>query len=171
MLFTAAKIVSSALPSDMISQSLWRATSHLAPRLSALPREVDVLVVGGGITGLTAAYLLARSGLRVVVVERERIGAGETGNTSAHLTQITDLRLSDLAGRFGRDGARLAWEGGGVAIDLIESIVEREGIDCDFARVPGWLCAPFLEPHEDESQALRTDAALAAELGLKDFAP
>jgi glycine/D-amino acid oxidase-like deaminating enzyme/nitrite reductase/ring-hydroxylating ferredoxin subunit len=151
----------------MPRESLWRATSQLAARRSPLPREVDVLVVGGGITGITAAYLLARSGRRVAVVERERIGAGETGNTSAHLTQITDLRVSDLAGRFGRDGARLAWEGGGVAIDLIESIVEREGIDCDFARVPGWLCGPFLEPEKDESDALRADAALAAELGIQ----
>jgi len=152
----------------MNSQSLWRATAaHPARRQTTLPREVDVLVVGGGITGLTAAYLLARSGRRVAVLERETIGAGETGNSSAHLTQITDLRLSDLAKRFGRDGARLAWEGGGVAIDLIESIVEREAIDCDFARVPGWLCGPFLEPATDESESLRADAALAAELEIQ----
>lgn len=137
-----------------------------APRHSVLPRETDVVVVGGGITGLTAAYLLARSGRRVLVAERERIGAGETGNTSAHLTQITDLRLADLARRFGRDGARLACEGGGVALDLIESIVERESIDCDFARVPGWLCGPFLESETDESDSLRADAALADELGI-----
>src|SRR5512132_461555 len=133
----------------MISQSLWRATSHLAPRLSALPREVDVLVVGAGITGLTAAYLLARSGRRVAVVERERIGAGESGNTSAHLTQITDLRITQLAKRFGREAARLAWDGGGAAIDLIESIVERESIDCGFVRVPGWLCPPFFDDGDD----------------------
>ena len=151
----------------MRHQSIWRATAGVARHSSALPREVDVLVVGGGITGLTAAYLLARSGQRVAVVERERIGAGETGNTSAHLTQITDLRLTDLAGRFGRDGARLAWEGGGVAIDLIDSIVEREGIDCDFARVPGWLCGPFVEPETDEREALRADAELAAQLGIQ----
>lgn len=151
----------------MHSQSLWRATAADSTRRQpSLPREVDVLVIGGGITGLTAAYLLARSGRRVAVVERERIGAGETGNTSAHLTQITDLRLSDLARRFGRDGARLAWDGGGVAIDLIESIVEHEAIDCDFARVPGWLCSPFLDPESDESDSLRDDALLADELGI-----
>jgi len=127
---------------------------------------VEVLVVGAGITGLTAAYLLARSGKRVAVVERERVGSGETGNTSAHLTQITDLRLTTIAARFGRDAARLAWEGGGLAIDLVESIVEREGIECGFMRVPGWLCPPFFEP-TDDGRALREDAELALEIGIQ----
>ncbi|MEO6529087.1 MAG: FAD-binding oxidoreductase, partial [Gemmatimonadaceae bacterium] len=124
-----------------------------------------MLVVGAGITGLTAAYLLARSGKRVAIAERERIGSGETGNTSAHLTQITDLRITELARRFGREAARLAWDGGAVAIDLIESIVEREGIACDFARVPGWLCPPFFEPDND-GRSLLADVELAQELGI-----
>ena len=125
-----------------------------------------MLVVGAGITGLTAAYLLARSGKRVAVVERERVGSGETGNTSAHLTQITDLRLTTIADRFGRDAARLAWEGGGMAIDLVESIVEREGIECGFMRVPGWLCPPFFES-TDDGRALREDVELALEIGIQ----
>ena len=150
----------------MLRESLWRTTSRISTRTATLPREVDVLVVGAGITGLTTAYLLARSGQRVAVVERERIGSGETGNTSAHLTQITDLRLTTLADRFGRDAARLAWEGGGVAIDLIESIVEREGIECGFARVPGSLCPPFFDA-QDDARGLLADFELARELGIQ----
>src|SRR5690349_3171221 len=149
----------------MRDESIWRSTAEIPRYDSPLPREVDVLVVGAGITGLTAAYLLAKSGKRVAVVERERLGAGETGNTSAHLTEITDLRLTDLAGRFGRECARLMWDGGTIAIDLIESIVEVEGIDCGFARVPGWLCSPFFEESRDER--IRDDAQLASELGIE----
>lgn len=149
----------------MRDESLWRSTARIAPYAAPLPREVDVLVVGAGITGLTTAYLLAQSGKRVAVVERERIGAGETGNTSAHLTAITDLRLTELADRFGREGARLAWDGGTIAIDLIESIVEREGIDCGFARVPGWLCSPFFDDAPDDK--LRDDADLARALEIQ----
>src|SRR6185503_5567146 len=127
----------------------------------------DVVIVGAGITGLTAAYLLKRSGKRVAVFERERIGAGETGNTSAHLTCVTDLRLGDMVKRFGREAARRVWDGGAAAIDLIESNASLRGIDCGFRRVPGFLCTPFTgEAGDADLKSLREDAELAAELGF-----
>ena len=149
----------------MPSQSLWRAV--LAPRFPVrkLPHDVDVVIIGAGITGLTAAYLLKKSGKRVAVFDRERIGAGETGNTSAHLTYVTDVRLTALAKHFGKEGATLAWQGGATAIDLIETHVRELGIDCGFQRVPGYLYAALHGSH-DESQSLREDAELAAELGF-----
>jgi glycine/D-amino acid oxidase-like deaminating enzyme/nitrite reductase/ring-hydroxylating ferredoxin subunit len=150
----------------VIEQSLWRAGS--APRFrGTLPNQVDVVVIGGGICGLTAAYLLKRSGRRVAVLERERIGAGETGNTSARLTYVTDTRLTELAKQFGEDTARLAWTSGAVAIDLIESNAAN-GIECDFRRVPGFLCAPFLDDPDPQKslEALLDDADLARTLGF-----
>lgn len=150
----------------VIDQSLWRATT--APRFTgALPTEVDVVIVGGGICGLTTAYLLKRSGKRVAVLERSRIGAGDTGNTSAHVTYITDERITQLAKEFGENGARLAWRAGAVAIDLIEANI-RTGIACSFQRVPGYLCAPFFEDENPGAtrDALRADAELAAKLGF-----
>jgi glycine/D-amino acid oxidase-like deaminating enzyme/nitrite reductase/ring-hydroxylating ferredoxin subunit len=149
----------------MRDESLWRRTTDLTPHRSQLPREVDVLVVGGGITGLTAAYLLARSGKRVAVVDREIVGSGETGNTSAHLTAITDLRLSEIDKRFGREAARLVWDAGAIAIDMIESIVEQESIDCGFARVPGWLISPYFDDKHDDQ--IRSDADVARAIGVE----
>jgi glycine/D-amino acid oxidase-like deaminating enzyme/nitrite reductase/ring-hydroxylating ferredoxin subunit len=150
----------------MIDQSLWRAAD--LPRFGdrPLPREVDVVVIGAGITGLTAAHLLKRSGRTVAVVERERIGSGETGNTSAHLAFVTDLRLTELAKRFGRNAARLVWQGQAAAIDLIESNVREGGIACGFTRVPGFLCAPFPDDDAGDVRGLESDAALASELGF-----
>ena len=127
-------------------QAVWRA-AHL-PRFDgdAFPKEVDVAVVGGGITGLTAAFLLKQSGRTVAVFERERIGAGETGNTSGHLTYVTDQPLQTLVRRFGRGAARLVWEGGARAIDLIETVATgQDETRCAFRRVPGFCCAPFVK--------------------------
>src|SRR5688572_5797991 len=73
------------------SQSLWIATSRY-PRFRPLKGDlrVDVAVVGGGITGLTAAALLAAAGKSVAVVEASRIAGGVTGYTTAHLTEVVD---------------------------------------------------------------------------------
>lgn len=149
----------------MIEQSLWR--SIKTPSLPAhdLPSHVDVVVVGAGITGLTAAYLLKKTGKRVAVLERERLGSGDTGNTSAHLTHVTDLRLSDLRKRFGKDVAQLVWHGGEAAIDLIETLVSELQIDCGFQRVPGFLYAA-IDGEKDESENMREEFELAIELGF-----
>lgn len=152
----------------MIDESLWRALS--IPRFGAsdLPDRVDVVIVGAGITGLTAAYLLKQAGKRVAVFDREHVGAGETGNTSAHLTYDTDAWLTDLAEHFGRDAARLVWEGGAAAIDLIETNTHALAIDCGFQRVPGFLCSRFFgdESRGSDSKALLDEATLASELGF-----
>lgn len=152
----------------MIEQSLWRAERLPTMSDRPLPNEMDVVVIGAGITGLTTAYLLKRAGKRVAVLDRERIGSGESGNTSAHVTCVTDERITALAKRFGEDGARLAWEAGATAIDLIESNASEGGIPCRFRRVPGYLCAPFFDDAKlrEETDAIRADAELAARLGF-----
>jgi glycine/D-amino acid oxidase-like deaminating enzyme len=138
------------------------------PRFARLTAsgQFDVAVIGGGIAGVTAAYLLKRAGKRVCLLERDRLGAVDTGHTTAHLTYVTDLRLTELVKSFGKDGARMAWEGGAAAINTIEELVRRENIECDFHRVPGYLHAP-LAGTKDESRELRKEAELARELGFE----
>ena len=75
------------------------------PRITK-PGKFDVIVVGGGITGITAAYLLKKSGHSVALVERDRCAQVDTGHTTAHLTYVTDLQLTKLVERFGEDHAR-----------------------------------------------------------------
>jgi glycine/D-amino acid oxidase-like deaminating enzyme/nitrite reductase/ring-hydroxylating ferredoxin subunit len=146
-------------------KSVWQQTRmprYPRPKKSA---KYDVVVVGGGITGLSAAYFLKQAGNTVCVIERDRLGDGDTGHTTAHLTQVTDLRLKPLVKNFGEQAARAVWGGGAMAIDTIESIVRDQSIECGFRRVPGYLHAA-LHGKKDETKELQAEAELARQLGF-----
>lgn len=121
------------------TESLWRATRP-APPFPRLDRnlEVDVLIVGAGITGLTAAVLLGRAGKRVAVLERGRIGSGETGSTTSHLTEAVDARYQRIRRDFGLDGARLVARSQHDALEQIHALAGLSK-DAAFERVPGYL--------------------------------
>lgn len=129
------------------TQSIWSTGTEIAqhPQLEHAA-SADVCVVGAGIAGLTAAYLLSRAGHSVLVVDDGEIGGGETSRTTAHLTHALDDRYFELERLHGADAARLAADSHTRAIDEIETILGIEQIDCDFERVDGYL---FLEPTTD----------------------
>src|SRR5918995_7404359 len=90
------------------------------PPLSGDTRA-DVCVIGAGIAGMSAAYHLAREGRSVVVLDDGPIGGGETGRTTAHLSNAMDDRFIELERVHGQQNARLAAESHGAAIDRIEA--------------------------------------------------
>ncbi len=129
------------------------------------PGHFDVVVVGGGITGLSAAHFLKAAGKKVCLLERERLGSGDTGQTTAHLTCVTDTRLTQLVKSFGREQAALTWYAGNSALDLIERIATDHGIPCEFRRTPGFLHAA-LDGDRDETAEIEAEVELARELGF-----
>ena len=151
----------------MSTDSYWRATAPL-PRLARLEEDIsgDVIVVGGGIAGLTAAFLLKQLGNSVILLERRRCAEGDTGSTSAHLTCVTDVRMSDLISRIGRDHAAAVWDAGLAAIAFIEETARAEGIACDFQRVPGFLHAPLKSGDRPWEKEFREEADLGSSLGF-----
>lgn len=161
------------------TRSLWMESER--PRYAPLARneKADVCVIGAGIAGLTTAYLLAREGRSVLVLEASEIGSGETERTTAHLASALDDRFTELERLHGADGARLAARSHHEAIGTIERIAGEEGIACDFMRCDGWLFNPpgskRLDLEEELAAARRVglDVELAgrAPLGTFDTGP
>jgi glycine/D-amino acid oxidase-like deaminating enzyme/nitrite reductase/ring-hydroxylating ferredoxin subunit len=125
--------------------------------------DVDIIVVGGGITGITAAYLAKQAGKKVALIDRARCASIDT----AHLTAVTDLRLKDIAHTFGKDAARATWDAGSAAIDQIVRTIRKEDIDCDFHWVPGYLHAPLRNADPKFIQELEEEAKVAREFGIR----
>jgi glycine/D-amino acid oxidase-like deaminating enzyme/nitrite reductase/ring-hydroxylating ferredoxin subunit len=128
--------------------------------------EVDVIVVGAGITGLMVAYRLVSAGRSVAVIERGRCADVDTGHTSAHLTMVIDARLRELAQAFGNDHAQAVWDAGLAAIAEIETISRAEHIDCAFEWVDGFLHTLNGEQGDDQTADFRDEAQLAEGLGF-----
>lgn len=150
---------------DGVTTPVWYETAKL-PRHEAPPRTLraDVCVVGAGIAGLTTAYLLAKEGKQVVVLDEGEIGSGQTGRTSAHLASAIDDRFIEVQKIHGPEGSKLAYESHAAAIDQIEKIVAEETIDCDFKRIDGYLFSVPGDPPDLLDREL--EAALRA--GFKD---
>lgn len=136
------------------TKALWQRPDIAACPPLAADLQVDVAVVGGGITGLTTALLLSEAGKRVAVLEGGRIGAGVTGRTTAHLTEVVDTRYHELESSLGPETAQLVRSASREAIETIASLASK--IECEFQRVNGYLFT------EREDQMAELDAELLA---------
>lgn len=123
------------------STSLWMATAEV-PHFPPLAgdTQAEVCVIGAGLAGLTSAYLLAREGKDVLLIDALGIGAGETGRTTAHFFPPDEWYVG-LERSFGTEQARLVAQSYAAAIDLVESIQRDEQIKCGFERLDGYLFA------------------------------
>jgi glycine/D-amino acid oxidase-like deaminating enzyme/nitrite reductase/ring-hydroxylating ferredoxin subunit len=124
--------------------------------------EVDVAMLGGGITGLTTALLLKEEGLSVAVVEMKRVARGVSGYTTAKLTSGHGPIYAELRSRYGADAARLYGESNEAALAWIAEAVDGRGIDCDFERTFNTV---YSEDPSDVEE-LREEAEAARQAGL-----
>lgn len=101
-----------------------------APRLGGT-QHADVCVIGGGITGCSAALHLVRQGFRVKLLEARRIGWGASGRAGGHVQPGVGTDMDVVAAALGRDDARRVWHITLEAMDLLESLIEEYAIPCD----------------------------------------
>lgn len=150
----------------MNTDSQWLLNAEPAYPTLSKATDTDILIIGGGITGITAAYLLAEAGKKVILLEKNQIGSAETLHTTAHISYPTDERLLDLEKNFGRDHAQAIWDACHSSADEIARLARDEHLDCHWTQVPGYLYAAEGADLDQEKEDLQKEARVAQEMGF-----
>lgn len=131
------------MPDQPRSTSPWLDSVPDRPRFPKLSgqTDTDVVVVGGGITGVMAAWHLAQNGLDVVLLEKNRIASGDTAFTTGFLLRVPDTSLSRLQELYGTDFVKNIIEGAGNAQETIRRLVRKNNIECGFSDCSAYYCA------------------------------
>jgi len=125
--------------------------------------KVDVAIVGGGMVGITTAYLLTKQGLKVAVIEADRILQGTTGHTTAKLTSQHDLIYASLQNQYGKEMAQQYADANETAIRKVAQIAEEHHINCDYIEQPAYVYT-----HQDQYiKQIEDEVAVASSLGIK----
>ena len=122
------------------SGALWEATAAEPPATATLhgPSFTDVLVIGGGYTGLSTALHLAEKGVKTAVLEARTIGFGASGRNGGQVNPGFKLDPDDAQAKLGSKYAERSLAFSGSAPDIVFDLIAKHKIDCDAVR-PGWL--------------------------------
>jgi glycine/D-amino acid oxidase-like deaminating enzyme/nitrite reductase/ring-hydroxylating ferredoxin subunit len=121
----------------MDNQSVWQSFS-LDTDFPELGEDItaDIVIIGGGITGITAAQLLKESGKKVVVLESQKIGVSNTGNSTGNLYEVMGKELVEIRKKYPAKTVQMILNSRRAGMELIEENIRKFGIDCDYIRVP-----------------------------------
>jgi glycine/D-amino acid oxidase-like deaminating enzyme/nitrite reductase/ring-hydroxylating ferredoxin subunit len=111
--------------------------------------EFDVVIIGGGITGITTALLLQNAGKKCLVTEARNIGFGTTGGTTAHLNTLLDTPYYTIAKNFGEEDAKLVCQAATEAVNLVRQNIDTYKISCTFEEKTGYMFSPREELNKE----------------------
>ncbi len=127
--------------------------------------NTDILIIGGGMTGITCAYLLAKEGIKSVVIEADRILQGTTGNTTAKITSQHGLIYNKIKTQIGKELSDQYADANESAIRFIEAVQHEQNIDCDFTHQPAYVFTcqdKYVSEIEDEVKAAQDSGIKAS---------
>jgi glycine/D-amino acid oxidase-like deaminating enzyme/nitrite reductase/ring-hydroxylating ferredoxin subunit len=125
--------------------------------------KVDAAIVGGGLVGITTAYLLKEAGLTVAIIEADRIVMNTTGHTTAKITSQHGLVYNKFNIQFGEEITRQYAESNEYAVKFMADLVNQEKIDCDFSWQPSYIYTNTTE----YADVIKAETEIAAKLGIK----
>lgn len=145
----------------MFTKSLWNAYSGDTsfPQLRG-NIEVDVAVIGGGITGITTAQLLKEQGLQVAVLEARKVGRGTTAHSTGNLYEITDQLLSPLYSKYDIGIIKKVLQARRESVNFIAENIKHYNIDCDFTRQPMFIFEDEGGDHIDKERKIAEEGGL-----------
>jgi glycine/D-amino acid oxidase-like deaminating enzyme/nitrite reductase/ring-hydroxylating ferredoxin subunit len=152
--------------------SIWADTFDV-PEFGKLKEDLqtDVIIVGAGITGLTAGCLLSTKGIKVVLVDDGNIGGGETARTTAHITNVIDDRYYNISRLHGEKAARLAADSQTAGINLIRELAAEYNIECELKTVDGFLLFSPNDPADELEREYEACKLAGVEVYIEPQAP
>lgn len=143
-------------------ESYWRKLE--LPIFNKLTEDAtfDVAIVGGGITGITTGYLLAKEGVKVAIIEAGRILTGTTGHTTAKITAQHNIIYDEFIQHFGEEKARLYFDANTDALNFIQKMVQLHQMDCDYSNQDAIIYANT----DNGIQKLQQEAKAYQKLGI-----
>lgn len=146
-----------------MNKSLWISSSKGNKyRVLDEDKRVKCLIVGGGIVGITTAYLLCKEGYKPVVVDADYIGYGATGRNTGKITPQNGIKYSDIYKRYGEENAKKYYEANKEGLKLIEKIIDENKIACDYERAPSYIYAE----NESDSKKVLKEFDICKKIGI-----
>lgn len=125
--------------------------------------NVDVIIVGGGIAGITAGYFLKEKGIKVAILESDKIVMGTTAHTTAKITSQHSLIYNKIKNNMGKEKAHQYAHANEFAIQTIAQLINEKNIDCEYSQQPAYVYTCSDEYVEKIEKEIKT----ASELGIK----
>lgn len=158
---------------DGTRKSLWqdKMPDYISKTQSIGDKIFDVLIVGGGVTGIITALQLQKAGVQCVVAEAHNLCFGTTGGTTAHLNTFFDTTYSDIQSKFGEDSAQLVVKATNQALGLYHNNIEEYGIDCGYEQKDGYLYSQDEQQTEELQKIFEASKKAGADVAYTDRIP